>query len=75
MAARIPVAVLASVPENPSQQRKTVGALLRSIRRSRELPGCPEPPMPGFAPYLDTLVRTIMGFVRRDRDGASGVRG
>jgi pimeloyl-ACP methyl ester carboxylesterase len=61
---RIRVAVLPSVPENPSHQRKTVDALLRSIRGSRELAGCPEPPTPAFsAPYLDQLVRTIVEFV------------
>lgn len=61
--ARIPVAVLPSVPENPAHQRKTVDALLRSIRGSRELAGCPEAPMPGFPAYLDQLVRTIVEFV------------
>ncbi|MEV0789537.1 hypothetical protein [Kribbella sp. NPDC050459] len=65
---RIRVAVLPSVPENPSHQRKTVDALLRSIRGSRELAGCPEPPTPAFRdrngpPYLDQLVRTIVEFV------------
>jgi pimeloyl-ACP methyl ester carboxylesterase len=60
---RIRVAVLPSVPENPAHQRKTVDALLRSIRGSRELAGCPEPPMPGFPPHLDDLVRTIAEFV------------
>jgi pimeloyl-ACP methyl ester carboxylesterase len=60
---RIPVAVVPSVPENPAHQRKTVDALLRAIRGSRELAGCPEPPTPGFPPYLDQLVRTIVEFV------------
>jgi pimeloyl-ACP methyl ester carboxylesterase len=63
---RIRVAVLPSVPENPSHQRKTVDALLRSIRGSRELVGCPEPPTPAFrnSPQsLDQLVRTIVEFV------------
>jgi hypothetical protein len=60
---RIAVAILPSVPENPPHQRKTVDALLRSIRGSRELAGCPEPPTPGFPPYLDQLVRTIVEFV------------
>ncbi|GAA3148702.1 pimeloyl-ACP methyl ester carboxylesterase [Kribbella aluminosa] len=57
------VAVLPSVPENPSHQRKTVDALLRSIRGSHELAGCPEPPVPGFPPFLDQLARTIVEFV------------
>jgi pimeloyl-ACP methyl ester carboxylesterase len=63
---RIAVAMLPSVPENPSHQRKTVDALLQSIRGSRELAGCPEPPTPAFrnSPrYLDQLVRTIGEFV------------
>ena len=61
--ARIPVAIVPSVPENPAHQRKTVDALLRSIRGSRELAGCPEPPTPGFPPHLDQLVRTVVEFV------------
>jgi pimeloyl-ACP methyl ester carboxylesterase len=61
--ARISVAVVGSVPENPAHQRTTVDALLRLIRGSRELAGCPEPPTPGFPPYLDRLVRTIVEFV------------
>lgn len=60
---RISVAVVPSVPENPAHQRKTVDALLRSIRGSRELAGCPEPPTPAFPAYLDQLVRTIVEFV------------
>ena len=60
---RISVAIVPSLPENPSHQRKTVDALLRSIRGSRELAGCPEPPTPGFPPYLDQLVRTVAEFV------------
>jgi pimeloyl-ACP methyl ester carboxylesterase len=65
---RIRVAVLPSVPENPSHQRKTVDSLLRSIRGSRELAGCPEPPTPAFRttndpPYPDQLLRTIVEFV------------
>jgi pimeloyl-ACP methyl ester carboxylesterase len=59
----IRVAVLPSVPENPSHQRRTVDALLRSIRGSRELAGCPEPPTPAFPPFLDRLTRTIVEFV------------
>jgi hypothetical protein len=61
--ARFRVAVLPSVPENPSHQRKTVDALLRSIRGSQALAGCPEPPTPAFPPSLDQLVRTIVEFV------------
>ena len=59
----IPVAVLASVPENPSHQRKTVDSLLRLIPGSRELAGCPEPPTPIFPPHKDELVTTIASFL------------
>jgi pimeloyl-ACP methyl ester carboxylesterase len=62
---RIPVAVLPSVPENPSHQRKTVDALLALIPGSRELPGCPEPPTPNFPPHRDALVETIAAFANR----------
>jgi pimeloyl-ACP methyl ester carboxylesterase len=59
----IPVAVLPSVPENPSHQRKTADALLGLIPGSRELPGCPEPPTPDFPPHKDELAATLAGFV------------
>jgi pimeloyl-ACP methyl ester carboxylesterase len=59
----IPVAVLPSVPENPSHQRKTVDALLTLIPGGRELPGCPEPPTPAFPPHRDELVATLASFV------------
>ncbi|WP_405061695.1 alpha/beta hydrolase [Kribbella sp. NBC_01505] len=61
--ARIPVAVLPSLLENPMHQRRTVDALLALIPGSRELSGCPEPPRPDFPPYLDHFVRTIVEFV------------
>ncbi|WP_206686201.1 hypothetical protein [Kribbella qitaiheensis] len=61
----IPVAVLPSVPENPSHQRKTVDALLGLIPGSRELPGCPEPPTPGFPPHREALVAAIVAFANR----------
>jgi hypothetical protein len=60
----IPVAVLPSVPENPSHQRKTVDALMELIPGSRELPGCPEPPTPLFPPHLEELIAAIASFVR-----------
>jgi len=60
---RIPVAVLPSVPENPSHQRKTVDALLATIPGSGELPGCPEPPTPDFPPHRDALVATLVSTV------------
>jgi hypothetical protein len=62
---RIPVAVLPSVPENPQHQRKTVDALLALIPGSRELPGCPEPPAPGFPPHREALVDAIAAFANR----------
>jgi pimeloyl-ACP methyl ester carboxylesterase len=61
--ARIPVAVLPSLLENPMHQRRTVDALLHLIAGSRELTGCPEPPRPDFPPYLDQFVRTIVEFL------------
>ncbi|MFI5713979.1 alpha/beta fold hydrolase [Kribbella sp. NPDC051620] len=61
----IPVAVLPSMPENPSHQRKTVDALLSLIPGSRELPGCPEPPTPDFPPHKEELAETLAAFTRR----------
>jgi pimeloyl-ACP methyl ester carboxylesterase len=59
----IPVAILPSLPENPSHQRKTVDALLSLIPGSRELPGCPEPPTPHFPPHKGELAETLAGFI------------
>ncbi|GAB3947553.1 hypothetical protein GCM10029976_077040 [Kribbella albertanoniae] len=71
--ARIPVAVLPSVPENPMHQRRTVDGLLQLVRGCRELPGCPEPPRPDFPPYLAQVVATIVEFVSGEvRRGAAG---
>ncbi|MEM9518800.1 MAG: alpha/beta hydrolase [Actinomycetota bacterium] len=51
------VAVMAAEPDNPVHQRRTVERLLALIPSSTELtPGCPEPPHPGFAPYLPGLL-------------------
>ncbi|MFL6073631.1 MAG: alpha/beta fold hydrolase [Mycobacteriales bacterium] len=58
----MPVGVLPSVPENPSHQRRTVDRLLGVLPDAVELNGCPEPPVPGFAPHLAALVATIAGF-------------
>jgi pimeloyl-ACP methyl ester carboxylesterase len=63
LALGIPVAVLPSVPENPSHQRKTVDALLSLIPDSRELLGCPEPPMPQFPAHKDELAATLAAFI------------
>ncbi|TDD62017.1 alpha/beta fold hydrolase [Kribbella antibiotica] len=61
--ARLPVAVLPSLMENPMHQRATVDALLQLVPGSRELSGYPEPPRPDFPPYLDQFVRSIVEFV------------
>ncbi|MFE3170190.1 alpha/beta fold hydrolase [Amycolatopsis sp. NPDC059090] len=58
----MPVGVLPSVPDNPFHQRRTVDALLRLVPRCAELPGCPEPPRPGFASHVDGLLASITGF-------------
>jgi pimeloyl-ACP methyl ester carboxylesterase len=63
----IPVGVLPSVPDNPSHQRRTVDRLLRVVPDAEELPGCPEPPTPGFAPHLAGLVATIARFAAGGR--------
>jgi pimeloyl-ACP methyl ester carboxylesterase len=63
----MPVGVLPSVPDNPSHQRRTVDRLLRVLPDAEELPGCPEPPVPGFAPHLAGLVATIAGFAAGGR--------
>jgi pimeloyl-ACP methyl ester carboxylesterase len=44
---RMPVAVVATVPENPVHQRRTVDAIKR-LAGAVELGGCPEPPRDGF---------------------------
>lgn len=61
----IPVAVLPSVLENPSHQRKTVDSLLTLIPGCTELAGSPEPPMPTFPPHKDELVETLASWVNR----------
>ncbi|BAJ31280.1 MULTISPECIES: alpha/beta fold hydrolase [Kitasatospora] len=67
-ALRMPVAVLPSVPENPAHRRRTVDALLRLLPGAVELPGCPEPPRPGFRP--EPLVAALAGWA--DRVGRVG---
>ncbi|MEV4533713.1 hypothetical protein AB0J82_07770 [Asanoa sp. NPDC049518] len=57
-----PVAVLPSVPENPTHQRRTVDALLRIFPAPVELPGCPEPPRPEFPAVVGTLVDLVAEF-------------
>ncbi|MEO3749533.1 alpha/beta hydrolase [Streptomyces sp. B6B3] len=60
----MPVGLLPSVPENRNHQRATVDALRRLLPHSEELPGCPEPPRPGFAPHLDRFLTSVAGFLR-----------
>ncbi|MFE2752872.1 alpha/beta fold hydrolase [Actinosynnema sp. NPDC059335] len=57
--------VLPSNPGNRAHQRRTVDALLRLVPDSEELPGCPEPPDPGFAAHLDRFLATITEFAGR----------
>jgi pimeloyl-ACP methyl ester carboxylesterase len=59
----IPVAVLPSLPENPSHQRRTVDALLALIPGSRELSGCPEPPTPHFPTHKNELIASLAAFL------------
>ncbi|WP_409186051.1 alpha/beta fold hydrolase [Amycolatopsis sp. VS8301801F10] len=61
----VTVGVLPSVPDNPVHQRRTVDALLRLVPGSTELPGCPEPPQPGFESHVDDLLASIAGFADR----------
>jgi pimeloyl-ACP methyl ester carboxylesterase len=67
----MPVGVLPAVPENPSHQRRTVDRLLSVLPDAVELPGCPEPPVPGFAPHLAGLVATIVRFATGDGVGSA----
>ncbi|NJP98912.1 alpha/beta hydrolase, partial [Nonomuraea sp. FMUSA5-5] len=57
-----PVGVLPCVPENRYHQRRTVDALLRAMPHALELPGCPEPPHPGFPPHAEFFIRTAAKF-------------
>jgi pimeloyl-ACP methyl ester carboxylesterase len=61
----MPVAVVPSMPENPAHQRHTVDALLDILPRATELPGCPEPPHPGFAAHAGAFLSTITGLAAR----------
>ena len=60
-----PVGVLASVPENPYHQRRTVDALSRVLPHAVELPGCPEPPRPDFQPHTASFIQTAVRFALR----------
>jgi len=61
------VGVLPAVPENPFHQRRTVDALLRTIPGAVELPGCPEPPRPEFAPVSSSFINTVVAFAGMER--------
>ncbi len=54
----MPVAVLPSEPENRTHQRRTATAV-RDLTGAVELPGCPEPPRPGFQAdgFVDSIVQ------------------
>ena len=53
------VAVLRSIPENRMHQRRTVDALLATVKGSVQLPGCPEPPRPDFAQHRPEFIEAI----------------
>jgi pimeloyl-ACP methyl ester carboxylesterase len=61
----MPIGVLPSVPENRFHQRRTADALLALLPNAGELPGCVEPPHPGFDADLDGFVDAIAGFLPR----------
>jgi hypothetical protein len=42
--------------------RAAVDALLRLLPSAVELPGCPEPPRPAFAPHLELLADELAAF-------------
>jgi pimeloyl-ACP methyl ester carboxylesterase len=54
----MPVAVLASVPEDRTHRRRTVDAV-KDRTGAIELDGCPLPPQPGFQPggFVDSIVQ------------------
>lgn len=54
----MPVAVVPSVPDNPTHQRHTVDAV-KALTNAVELDGCPEPPRPTFQPagFVDSVVQ------------------
>jgi pimeloyl-ACP methyl ester carboxylesterase len=60
---RMPVAVVAAVPDNPAHQRRTVDAIKR-LTGAVELAGCPEPPRDGFQAggFVNDVVQ--FGFTR-----------
>jgi pimeloyl-ACP methyl ester carboxylesterase len=62
---KMPIGVLPSVPANPVHQRHTADTLLRLLPWAQELPGCPEPPNPGFPPYLESFLGTVAAFAAK----------
>jgi pimeloyl-ACP methyl ester carboxylesterase len=55
----MPIAILPSVPDNPTHQRHTAEKLLTLLPHAAELPGSPEPPQPTFPPYLAQFLETV----------------
>ena len=68
----LPVGVLPSEPDNPMHQRATVDALRRRLPEPVDLPGCPEPPRPGFAARRDEFLDAVTSFAElvTGQDGA-----
>lgn len=58
------VGFVPSVPDDAAHQRHTVDALRQVLPQAVELPGCPEPPRPGFPPHAEAFVRTVARFAR-----------
>jgi hypothetical protein len=52
------------LPDGPLHPRAAVDALLRLLPSAVELPGCPEPPRPAFAPHLELLADELAAFAR-----------
>jgi pimeloyl-ACP methyl ester carboxylesterase len=57
-----PVGVLPSEPDNPTHQRSTADALRHRLAAPVDLPGCPEPPRPGFAARRDDFLDAVTSF-------------
>jgi pimeloyl-ACP methyl ester carboxylesterase len=67
-----PVGVLASVPDSPFHQRRTVDALLQLVPAAFELPGCPEPPRPEFPPSAESFIDTVAALAGGEHDSSTG---
>jgi glycerate kinase len=71
---RMPVAVLPSAPADAFHPRAAVDSLLGLLPSAAELPGCPAPPRPDFAPHLAALLDAVTGFAL-GVSAAAGIRG